>query len=378
MARSHVYGDDNIDIYSNSWGADKPFYKMNLDQREAIKTSAKKGRGGQGAAHIFPVGASGNELANNEYTITVVAVGQNGTVPSDSVISSSVITSGLRNGNNLTADFMVTTSQGNKCITSFAGVSAATAQVSGMIALALEANPLLTLSDMQDLIVYSSEVHCLKKSSKHMTNAAGHKFHSVFGFGLLNALKLVDKAEKKEEGAEFHPHTLRQITSCFDEREGFTASFCYSCTQNEDSFLLVQECLQKVKTAKVQVKYTTSADYMRMTLISPSGTVSVLQELESKYMSTISKERKQILTSVHFWDEAPSGIWRFSIQSDGKTEVKGNVALTLIGIAVEITQDKAMVKDTFCATTCSTAPSQGLSCVTILISLTLAFLVAVM
>lgn len=66
-----------------------------------------QGRGGQGAIHVFPVGPPGNDLVNNEFTIAVSAVGQNGTVPCDHVISSSVITSGLRNGNNITATNMV-------------------------------------------------------------------------------------------------------------------------------------------------------------------------------------------------------------------------------------------------------------------------------
>ena len=48
---------------------------------------------------------------------------------------------------------------------------------------------------MQHLIVQSSR-HDLAQwdQAKWITNAAGHKFSTAFGFGLLDAVKLVQKA----------------------------------------------------------------------------------------------------------------------------------------------------------------------------------------
>ncbi|XP_053392499.1 proprotein convertase subtilisin/kexin type 4-like [Mercenaria mercenaria] len=353
MARSHVYELQSIDIYSNSWGPSQPFSQINLDQREAIDTSAKKGRRGLGAVHVFPVGPTGNELANNEHTITVSAVGQHGTVPRDSVISASVLTSGLLSGNNLTADSMMTTSFGNKCITSFAGVSAAAAQVAGMIALALEIKPLLTLADVQDLIVYSSDLSCLKMSENVSTNAAGLKFHPVFGFGLLNGTKLVDRANEMKEGLEISEQSLSQITACDNKTHGYIADFCYNCNPNTGDFILTTGCLYAVKTAKIQFMYRTSARQMRISLISPNGTVSILQDLSSDSLQTGSTGRKQILTSVHFWDEDASGLWRFKLQSDGQVDVIGNVSLSLFGVVSDITTNGTSIKETDCAMTCS-------------------------
>ncbi|XP_053392501.1 uncharacterized protein LOC123563904 isoform X2 [Mercenaria mercenaria] len=276
MARSLVYGLGEIDIYSNSWGPSETCSSITLVRREAIKISAEKGRRGLGAVQVFSVGSAGNELANNEYTITVSAVGQHGTVPSDSVVSASVLTSGLRDGNNISANSMVTTSFNNKCITSFKGVSAATAQVAGIIALALEAS--------------------------------------------------------------------------YDEASGFTAEFCYSCSQSVDSFVIARGCMRVVKTAKVQVDYHTSARYMRIILISPNGTVSVLQDFESDNVKTGDKGRMQILTTVHFWDETASGLWRFKIGSNGKTDVNSNVSLTLFGVLSDFPDTQG--KETKCAPTC--------------------------
>ena len=98
-----------------------------------------------------------------------------------------------------------------------------------------------------------------------------------------------------------------------------SATFCYSCVHNEESFIVMQECVRKVKTVKIQVEYRTESSRMRMTLTSPSGTVSVIQDIQdSDRLNTSHTGRHQILTSVHFWDEIPYGTWRFKIQSDGK------------------------------------------------------------
>jgi hypothetical protein len=66
-----------------------------------------KGRHGLGALLVFPAGPEINELMNSEYTITVGAVGKNRTIPTDHIITSAVLTSGLHDGNNLTAQNMV-------------------------------------------------------------------------------------------------------------------------------------------------------------------------------------------------------------------------------------------------------------------------------
>jgi hypothetical protein len=55
-----------------------------------------------------------------------------------------------------------------------------------------------------------------------------------------------------------------------------------------------------------------------MTLKSPSGTTSVLQDLSTEKINTKGEKRRQILTSVHFWDEVGHGLWVFKLQSNGK------------------------------------------------------------
>lgn len=66
-----------------------------------------KGRHGFGSIHVVPSGPPGNGLSNNIYTITVNSIGKNGTVPEYTYVDASVLTSGLGDGHNLTASYMV-------------------------------------------------------------------------------------------------------------------------------------------------------------------------------------------------------------------------------------------------------------------------------
>lgn len=52
----------------------------------------------------------------------------------------------------------------------------------------------LTWRDVQHLLVRNCEVEPVSKNAGWSTNAAGHQFNPQFGFGLLNAYKLVKDA----------------------------------------------------------------------------------------------------------------------------------------------------------------------------------------
>ncbi|XP_053389948.1 neuroendocrine convertase 2-like isoform X2 [Mercenaria mercenaria] len=130
---------DKIDIFVNAWTSTNTFDPLDLGTRESLAYGAGSGRNGLGAIYTFPAGPVGNGLSNTNNTITVNSIGIQGIIPDDAQIDASVLTSGLWQGNNLTASDMVTTTRNDRCITSFKGVSAAVAQVSAIIGLGLEA-----------------------------------------------------------------------------------------------------------------------------------------------------------------------------------------------------------------------------------------------
>ncbi|XP_053380577.1 proprotein convertase subtilisin/kexin type 4-like [Mercenaria mercenaria] len=300
---------DDIDIYVNAWTPSAPFDSLDLATREAIAHGAKMGRHGLGAVYIVPAGPTGNLLSNNIHTIAVGMFGVNGTVHSGSVKDASVLTSGLGDGNSLTSSSVITTSHYNKCISSFKGYSAAVAQVAGIIGLGLEANPSLSVRDIQHLLVKASGTRGIKVAATFKRNGAGLYFHEMFGFGLLNADKFVSLSEKNTPVSSLIETKLQpyepKVVNAFTR----TVKFCSSC-----DILRGQHCLTTIEHVSVLVEIGTPTDDIFMELISPSGTRSVVMDFQkSQGTSTTYKEAK--LVSVSFWDEIPFGIWILTVES---------------------------------------------------------------
>ncbi|XP_045192100.2 neuroendocrine convertase 2-like isoform X2 [Mercenaria mercenaria] len=176
IAAALAYRLQHIHIYSNSWAPPEKFEPLDLATREAILNGVTKGRNKLGAIYVVPDGSdgiSGSGLANSIHTITVNSVGVNGVLPPKAQVSASVLTSGLGEGNKLNKNYMLTSSFNNRCIKSFKGVSAAVAEISAIIALALQARPGLSQRDIQHLLVESSEQQKLAKTVEFKRNAAG-------------------------------------------------------------------------------------------------------------------------------------------------------------------------------------------------------------
>ncbi|XP_053390626.1 uncharacterized protein LOC128553489 [Mercenaria mercenaria] len=103
-------------------------------------------------------------------------------------------------------------------------------------------------------------------------------------------------------------------------------NFCYECVVLKD-----ETCLNILEHVMVEVRLKTWSIPLRIVLISPSGTKSVLVN----YTSTQKKETNSAVwfTSVHFWNESAFGIWRL-VYTEIQPPVDGNdfqPLLTLYG-----------------------------------------------
>lgn len=67
-------------------------------------------------------------------------------------------------------------------------------------------------------------------------------------------------------------------------------------------------CLDTIEDVVIKMKLTNKCKRLYMTLVSPSGTESVLVPFET--VLTEERNKKLQLTSVHFWSERAFGIWR--------------------------------------------------------------------
>lgn len=200
--------------------------------------------------------------------------------------------------------YMVTTSVNNSCTTGFSGTSSSVSVAGGVLALALQANPSLTWRDMQHLIVQSARQDTTDlNEAKWIRNAAGIKFSTTFGFGLLDALRLVQKA------ASWSPVGDQRHCTSDELKEAITVQ---PQTAASAAFMLLGgsgNCA--IKSAEHVLLVVNMTAYRRgdimAQLTSPSGTkVTILEE--SRYDIALAGFENKAILSLATWGENPQGI----------------------------------------------------------------------
>ncbi|XP_031704092.1 proprotein convertase subtilisin/kexin type 6 isoform X1 [Anarrhichthys ocellatus] len=334
-AKSLGIRPDYIDIYSASWGPKDdgktvdgpgPLTKQTFEQ------GIKKGRKGLGSIFVWASGNGGRQgdhcscdgYTSSIYTISISSTTENGNKPWYLEVCSSIIattySSGEFNDRNI-----VTTDLRHLCTDGHTGTSVSAPIVAGIIALALEANLLLTWRDVQHLLVKTSRpVHL--KADDWKTNAAGLRVSHLYGFGLVDAEALVLEATKWRTVPP--QHTCSQLpvrqTRYIHAGQSLNSSMTTSgCSEEPDQHV---DYLEHV-VVKVLIAHPRRGD-IEINLVSPSGTRS---QLLAKRLFDSSNEgfRNWDFMTVHFWGERAEGIWTLEIvDSPSKLrnpEVLGNL-----------------------------------------------------
>jgi kexin len=204
-AESVIYGFQENDIYSCSWGPPDTGVTMEAPGiliKRAMLKAVQEGRGGKGSIYVF---AAGNGAAvedncnfdgytNSILSITVGAIDKTDGHPYYSEKCSAQLVVTYSSG---TTDAIHTTDVGvNKCTKSHGGTSAAGPLAAGVYALALSARPALTWRDMQWITVMTAiPFYKEEKEEDWQVTATGKKFSHQFGYGKLNAYAVVEAAK---------------------------------------------------------------------------------------------------------------------------------------------------------------------------------------
>ncbi|RDI80262.1 hypothetical protein Vi05172_g9712 [Venturia inaequalis] len=204
-AESVIYGFQENDIYSCSWGPPddgKTMEAPGILIKKAMLQAVQKGRGGKGTIYVF---AAGNGAAaedncnfdgytNSILSITVGAIDKTDRHPYYSEKCSAQLVVTYSSGNN---EAIHTTDVGvDKCTKSHGGTSAAGPIAAGVYALALSARPELTWRDMQWITVMTAVPFFVDEPEKSwQVTATGKKFSHQFGYGKLDAYAVVDAAK---------------------------------------------------------------------------------------------------------------------------------------------------------------------------------------
>ncbi|WAR04636.1 PCSK4-like protein, partial [Mya arenaria] len=291
------FKNQEIHIYSNSWTFDKPFKMLQPFTERVFETGLQKGRQGLGSIFVFPSGPHGNGFTNNIYTIGVASFGINGTVPRNSFVSSATLVSAFGQGRRRNDNGMLTVTHTYRqqtsrlCDNKFGGSSAATAVVSGMNALALQANPSLT-----------------SRGIKHLL---------VFGFGYVQVLKMVHLAKHWK----FNLQLLNLTLVWFDFQHNRTDTGFELVSSSNITCQEQPQCIDKIETIIVKLSFVYPKQSQTiMSVISPCGTESILMEHAGEPPKDENDVGKNEGVSIdakflanHFWGEEMEGLWTVKI-----------------------------------------------------------------
>ncbi|XP_046842739.1 neuroendocrine convertase 1-like [Xenia sp. Carnegie-2017] len=325
-----------IDIFSNSWGPPDTGFVVKGPgplTEQALENGVTKGRNGRGSIYVFSAGNGAffgdncafNGFVNNIHTIAVAAVYSNGRPHVTSESCSAIMTAAF-------SDNLVTASSSSNtsCSSTFGQTSAASAMVSGIIALVLQAKQLLTWRDVQHLIARSSKVDVLHKSVKKKYNAAGFLASERVGFGFLDASLFLRMAKKS---SNMLPEQLKCEVS-FGPQQILRGKTTFNILINKTT------CGNGVINFLEHVVATFDLTYFKRGVLgayikSPSGTVSKV--MSPRFMDALvgNKRLSNLSTlSVHFWGEPSTGSWKISLKNELENFGKGTGTLIRLRLSL--------------------------------------------
>jgi subtilisin-like proprotein convertase family protein len=352
-ANGLTYKPQEIAVYSNSWGPSDTGTILEAPgplTRAALANAVRTGRGGKGSIYVW---AAGNGLANNDnsnydgyansrYTIAVTAVDNRGRQSWYAEPGANILVAAPSSGDSSGSDVGVVTtdrtgSAGYNVSASatpgelsdrdytndFGGTSSATPLVSGVVALMLEANPVLGWRDVQHILANSARRNDVTDVGWSQ-NGAGKWVNHQYGFGVVDAAAAVTMAQGwtnvgPEVSAGSGTINVGQ-TIPDNSAAGITSSF----TMGAD-----------IRMESVEVVFSAthaSRGHLQVVLTSPAGTKSVLAERRS---DTGDHYSAWTFSTVRNWDESSKGNWTLTVSdlTSGTTGTFGSWALNVYGTA---------------------------------------------
>jgi len=340
-ARSLSLNPQDVHIYSASWGPDDDGRTVDGPgplTRRALEEGATTGRGGRGSIFVWASGNGGkfqdncncDGYATSIFTLSVSSASENGGIPWYSEQCSSTLATTYSSGSSRAGERkVITTDLHGRCTSSHTGTSASSPMAAGIIALVLEANPLLTWRDVQHIVVRSAKKANLV-ADDWKTNAAGFNVSHAFGFGLMDAGKMVERAENWRKVPQQKKCSIEydggeeSVRAGWQKRLNITVDDCDSVQVLEHVHVVV-DISSRNKRGEFEIRLT-----------SPSGTESKLLALRplDNSISGFSNFRTWPLMSTHYWGEQTKGRWSLEVQnSGGRTAYIRSWRIVLYGTA---------------------------------------------
>ncbi|KAK7602711.1 hypothetical protein V9T40_006685 [Parthenolecanium corni] len=327
-AQAFTFQVKDLDISNNSWsmGDDgKALAELSPVIENAIKVAILEGRQSKGLIFVF---LTGNEKQNGDtcahdpytsliYTITVAGVKHDGSIISYSERCSNILVTAYSGDNGYgPTGHIVTTTTNSKCDTWVDGTSYATAIVSGVVALILEANNDLTWRELQHVFAWTSQVAALAHNKTWFRNKAGLYISQDFGFGLVDAFEAVTFAMFMKHIPSMNscvlvPKIIKE-DAAFNRKQALRIKMATNGCKNLPSEVNYIEHVQLMVSVEHQRRGA-----IQIQLVSPSGTQSTLLEKRPLDRSKIGL-KKWFMDTVHLWAESPQGVWSIIFYDRGR------------------------------------------------------------
>ncbi|MFM9010944.1 MAG: S8 family serine peptidase, partial [Planctomycetota bacterium] len=331
-----------IAIKNHSYGRSVPYIRdFGVDSEcAALVTSSTAG-----TIHVFSAGndrgwesagddPDANKKANQATpdVITVAALGSDGTWSDYSNYGANVFVTapsssskgfigGITTDRTLSNGYNDGFAFPDSSYTDFAGTSAAAPVVTGVLALAKEAQPALDGRFAKHLLARTSDVvdqfdstitgggNGLTAGSAWKTNAAGYRFNMNYGYGLIDAGDLVTQAVRYSGVTPRRTHATGNVAAFA------TVSDAAAVTQAVAVAVADPLPLEEV-VISLKGSHTAMGD-LSATLTSPSGSVSRLMTANSYDKSD---GLDWTFTTNAFWGESPNGTWRLTLSDVSATD----------------------------------------------------------
>ncbi|XP_065927111.1 furin-like protease kpc-1 isoform X2 [Magallana gigas] len=353
-----------VDIYSNSWGPQEGWlYKTFGPVTEsALVDGVTLGRNGKGVIYVFAAGNGGKEdncnadgYVSNLYTIPITSIGIDGKAAPYSEVCASAFAATY---SGISERQLTSTSHNSTCVSNLVGTSYSAPEASAIVALTLQANPMLTWRDVQHLIVQTSKRHNIDdgfEKQPWQINGAGFNVSQIVGFGMMDAEAMVSLAktwtlvDQQLYCASETKNVNKNINNSRDVSKTTISELASSIKETGQNCTI--RSLEKVQI-DVYFSYESRRGDFTLILESPSGTVSYLmtpRPEDSDNTHNVSEKVNWTFTSVHFWGENLQGKWNLSLKYEPEDSLNTHdVSATLISWRLHfygITKDNAKTPD---------------------------------
>lgn len=329
-ADAFAFRQNIIQIKSNSWGPYDGAYGTGGPgplSLAALENAATTGRDGKGTVFLWAAGNgnySGDDSnydgwANTPRAIAVSAINDKGRSSWYSEPGANILVCAPSSGGEqgITTTDRTSSAGYNEeggtveypdfpeldYTNTFGGTSSATPAVAGVVALMLEANPALTVRDVQEILVRTA-VKNDPFNGGWVTNGAGYHFHERYGAGLVDASAATAMAATWTNVAprETRVNTQTGLALAIPDAEETGASHIFPVASGDNL---------RLEHVTVHVKATHPyAGNLEWRLTSPSG---VTARLARARFNDTSEDLDWTFMATHFWGERSEGDWTLEV-----------------------------------------------------------------